>query len=732
MRRRLVLVGLVIAALTSANIARADEGSSLRLDAGVTVLQGEDLSSRPGFVLGGSVALAHWAPSSRFLVTPYVGLLFVRSNAHLAPDGAMPSSITMDSVEVPLLLRGELILGGRSFYAMVGAHGSFLLQAQRTGADGITRELDLAAALDGGLLAGGGFELTSFALGEIFLEMRYQRSGRRVLSDSDSPQESLAVLLGYELGGNASDSSVTWNAGRSLALRGGVLAASAVQAERPGSAYGPGFALGGAFSPFRLGRRVTVAPELEVLFVHRSTPHGDSGESSLAMDTVESSLLVRGGLELASRSVYGLGGVYGSALVRAQRDQDGISMDVRDSLRTIDVGWTAGAGIDIASTSRTRFSLEVRYQRGLRGRSSVADDELVPQSISCLLGISQGVNAPADSGSALIKAAIHSSAVVFRGSNEQGDIKKRPARRMKFVLIGQPGDRWLSTIQFTKIERATRDGEYGYNISYNISGHGSVVLFWPRSQIDFDGSAPGHRRKAMKLRKGQLWYPTRITHRSLPRVHGYILDIEKAYARQADGVMTALEGFAGVAGLKPRLRTPSPRAPSKPTTKSPAPDKVRPPSQQPASSHSAAKSADRAKVHKSSKPAAKASAVGTGGVMRAVAPSSRALGRALEAAGHVRPPGGAAHHIVAGRASLAGEARAVLRRFRIGINDAANGVFLPASSRSQNGAAAAVHSRIHTEFYYLTVNALLRQAKTREQALRILESIRQALLRGGL
>ncbi len=98
-------------------------------------------------------------------------------------------------------------------------------------------------------------------------------------------------------------------------------------------------------------------------------------------------------------------------------------------------------------------------------------------------------------------------------------------------------------------------------------------------------------------------------------------------------------------------------------------------------------------------------------------PSSKALGRALEAAENVRPPGSAAHHIVAGKAKKAAEARAVLDKFRIGINDASNGAFL----------SKAVHDRIHTNKYYETVNSALRQATTREEALQALDAIRSGL-----
>jgi hypothetical protein len=117
---------------------------------------------------------------------------------------------------------------------------------------------------------------------------------------------------------------------------------------------------------------------------------------------------------------------------------------------------------------------------------------------------------------------------------------------------------------------------------------------------------------------------------------------------------------------------------------------------------------------------------------RGIAPSSRALGQALEAAGHVRPASSAAHHIVAGNAPAAARARAVLERFGIGINDAANGVFLPASRAAPNAAGAAVHSTLHTGAYYQTVNQMLLGATTRAEAEAALGAIRQGLLSGGL
>ncbi|MEX2555098.1 MAG: RHS repeat-associated core domain-containing protein [Actinomycetota bacterium] len=104
-----------------------------------------------------------------------------------------------------------------------------------------------------------------------------------------------------------------------------------------------------------------------------------------------------------------------------------------------------------------------------------------------------------------------------------------------------------------------------------------------------------------------------------------------------------------------------------------------------------------------------------------VTPSSRALARALQAAGQVRPAGSAAHHMVAGSAAQAAAARAVLQRFGVGINDAVNGVFLP----------AAMHHSVHTSAYYQAGNEALSNATSRQQVIDILNSIGRALSSGG-
>jgi RHS repeat-associated protein len=92
--------------------------------------------------------------------------------------------------------------------------------------------------------------------------------------------------------------------------------------------------------------------------------------------------------------------------------------------------------------------------------------------------------------------------------------------------------------------------------------------------------------------------------------------------------------------------------------------------------------------------------------------SSRVLAGNLEdAAGTTRPADSAAHHIVAGADPRAAEARAILQREGIGINDSDNGVFLPKNTSVPNPTGALVHSTLHTGIYYDAVNAALRNAQ---------------------
>ena len=126
-------------------------------------------------------------------------------------------------------------------------------------------------------------------------------------------------------------------------------------------------------------------------------------------------------------------------------------------------------------------------------------------------------------------------------------------------------------------------------------------------------------------------------------------------------------------------------------------------------------------------------AIGVAGLAGAVIqmglPSSRMLGRAMAKAGQTRPKGHAAHHIVAKKAPGAADARQILEKFGIGLDDAVNGVFLPASSSAASGAAN--HTSLHTAAYYRAVNYALSQATSRADALGILAGIANKLQNGG-
>jgi len=104
-----------------------------------------------------------------------------------------------------------------------------------------------------------------------------------------------------------------------------------------------------------------------------------------------------------------------------------------------------------------------------------------------------------------------------------------------------------------------------------------------------------------------------------------------------------------------------------------------------------------------------------------VAPSSRTLARALEKSGEVRPPNAAAHHIVAASAPDALPARTILQKYGIGLDEAVNGTFLPIDQ----------HVRLHTRSYYAAVNDALSNAKSKEDVVRIIDSIRRRLKAGG-
>lgn len=109
-------------------------------------------------------------------------------------------------------------------------------------------------------------------------------------------------------------------------------------------------------------------------------------------------------------------------------------------------------------------------------------------------------------------------------------------------------------------------------------------------------------------------------------------------------------------------------------------------------------------------------------------PSSKLLKENLILAGKKFPTYPcAAHHIVAGSSRKAVEARSILYRFGIDINDAVNGVFLPTVKNIPN---SAYHRSLHTDSYYRKVTELLTPATSKEDVIDILEDIAEQLQKG--
>jgi hypothetical protein len=95
-----------------------------------------------------------------------------------------------------------------------------------------------------------------------------------------------------------------------------------------------------------------------------------------------------------------------------------------------------------------------------------------------------------------------------------------------------------------------------------------------------------------------------------------------------------------------------------------------------------------------------------------------------------KPDGHAAHHIVAHddkRFPEAIEARKVLEKFGIDLDESVNGVWLP--NRPDVGPGA-YHPSLHNGEYYRRVHRLLRDAATKEEVIDILKKIGQQLSAG--
>lgn len=110
------------------------------------------------------------------------------------------------------------------------------------------------------------------------------------------------------------------------------------------------------------------------------------------------------------------------------------------------------------------------------------------------------------------------------------------------------------------------------------------------------------------------------------------------------------------------------------------------------------------------------------------------LEKALKAAKgplqRIRQAGQSLHHIVAHSDGRAAKAREILAKFKIDIDEAWNGVFLPATKNSPNPTGAAVHSVVHTTEYYFKVERRLEKAKSRKKVIQELLKIRDELENG--
>lgn len=101
------------------------------------------------------------------------------------------------------------------------------------------------------------------------------------------------------------------------------------------------------------------------------------------------------------------------------------------------------------------------------------------------------------------------------------------------------------------------------------------------------------------------------------------------------------------------------------------------------------------------------------------------LARNLARSGAVRQAGEAAHHIVAQGAKAAEPARQALARVGVQVNEAVNGVYLPATRNALSSAAN--HLTLLTQQYYRAVNDAVANVQTRQEAVEVLQSIRSAL-----
>ena len=87
----------------------------------------------------------------------------------------------------------------------------------------------------------------------------------------------------------------------------------------------------------------------------------------------------------------------------------------------------------------------------------------------------------------------------------------------------------------------------------------------------------------------------------------------------------------------------------------------------------------------------------------------------------------AAHHIIAGNDVRAAGLRNMLEKYGIDINSAENGVFLPTEKEVSE---ASYHRSLHTNAYYENVEKAFQGVSSKEEAIEVLQDIREQLLEG--
>ncbi|MDE7441378.1 MAG: AHH domain-containing protein [Muribaculaceae bacterium] len=89
-----------------------------------------------------------------------------------------------------------------------------------------------------------------------------------------------------------------------------------------------------------------------------------------------------------------------------------------------------------------------------------------------------------------------------------------------------------------------------------------------------------------------------------------------------------------------------------------------------------------------------------------------------------------AHHVIEGSDKAASKSREILKKFKIGINDAENGVLLPEDERSIY--KGAIHKTNHSDEYSLYVYNKIKNVKTQEELIYTLTEIKRKLINGSL